>query len=110
MPQNHSRRLRAVSSHVLEAEPCLGPGDERVPAAATIPLSEEDMVRLQAKYDFERDKRLGHRPQGNEQYTNIADLAHGDERFSRMLADPYPKVNTVHPVTDDVEVCVIGAG
>lgn len=27
-----------------------------------------------------------------------------------MLADPYPKRKTIHPVTDDIEVCIVGTG
>ena len=40
----------------------------------------------------------------------LVDLAQTDERFARMLADPYPKIETAHPVTDDIEVCVVGTG
>lgn len=40
----------------------------------------------------------------------LVDLAQTDERFARMLADPYPKRETSHPVTDDIEVCVVGTG
>ena len=40
----------------------------------------------------------------------LVDLAQTDDRFARMLADPYPKRETIHPVTDDIEVCVVGTG
>ena len=62
-----------------------------------------DPEALRAKYRAERDKRL--RREGNEQYVEVA----GD--FSRYLDDPYvPAGFTRDPLTDEVEVVVIGGG
>ena len=62
-----------------------------------------DPVALRAKYRAERDKRL--RADGNEQYVEVT----GD--FSRYLDDPYVKPGfTREPLTDEVEVVVIGGG
>jgi hypothetical protein len=85
-------------------------GDELVPASKDIVLSEDDVQQLREKYRIEREKRQTARPEGQAQYARLVDLAQNDERFARMLADPYPKRETVHPVTDDIEVCVVGTG
>jgi cyclohexanone monooxygenase len=62
-----------------------------------------DPVALKARYRAERDKRL--RRDGNEQYVEIA----GD--FGHYLDDPYVEPGfTRAPLTDEVEVAVIGGG
>jgi cation diffusion facilitator CzcD-associated flavoprotein CzcO len=62
-----------------------------------------DPEKLREKYRAERDKRL--RADGNEQYVEIA----GD--FARYLDDPYVEPGfTRAPLTDEVEVVVIGGG
>src|ERR1700712_3521525 len=62
-----------------------------------------DPQALRAKYQAERDKRL--RDDGNAQYREIA----GD--FARYLDDPYV-ARGFHrePMTDEVEVVVVGGG
>jgi cyclohexanone monooxygenase len=60
-----------------------------------------DPDALREKYRQERDKRL--RAEGNNQYTNIAD-------FAEYLDDPYVMPIVRHPVTDEVEVTIIGGG
>ncbi len=62
-----------------------------------------DPDALRRKYREERDKRL--RPEGNDQYVEVK----GD--FARYVDDPYvePGFNR-DPVTDEVEVVVIGGG
>jgi cyclohexanone monooxygenase len=57
---------------------------------------------LRDKYRAERDKRL--RPDGNEQYVEMTG------RFAAYLDDPYTPVVERGPLTDTVEVLVIGAG
>lgn len=58
---------------------------------------------LREKYRAERDKRL--RPDGNAQYQNVT----GD--FSRYIEDPYVSEPIERePLTDEVEVTVIGGG
>ncbi len=62
-----------------------------------------DVEALRAKYRAERDKRL--RADGNEQYVEVK----GD--FSHFLEDPYIEAEIVRaPLTDEVEVAVIGGG
>ncbi len=62
-----------------------------------------DPEALRARYRAERDKRL--RRDGNEQYQEVV----GD--FARYLDDPYvPPGFTREPLTDEVEVVVIGGG
>ena len=62
-----------------------------------------DPDALKAKYRAERDKRL--RADGNEQYQNIA----GD--FAHYLDDPYVAPGFKRaPLTDEVEVVIIGGG
>ena len=70
--------------------------------AATVGLG-FDPKALRAKYRAERDKRL--RAEGNEQYVEIV----GD--FARFLEDPYVEPGfTREPLTDEVDVVVIGGG
>ncbi len=61
-----------------------------------------DPDALRAKYREERDKRL--RRDGNEQYVEIA----GD--FTRFIDDPYVEPFEREPLTDDIDVVVIGGG
>ncbi len=62
-----------------------------------------DPEALRAKYREERDKRL--RPDGNEQYVEVK----GD--FSRYVDDPYVDPGfTREPITDAVDVVIIGGG
>lgn len=108
-----ARRLRRLAGHVvapLRICPVAGPGDAKVPAPQDIELSDAEMAALRKRYDEERDKRLRARPEGSGQYPRLADLARSDARFAQMLEDPYPKVATPHPLTDSVEVCIVGAG
>ena len=70
------------------------------------PLAEApaiDVEALRARYRAERDKRL--RADGNEQSVEVK----GD--FTRYLDDPYVEPGfTRDPLTDEVEVVVIGGG
>ena len=62
-----------------------------------------DPDALRAKYREERDKRL--RAEANDQYVNVAG------RFSHYLDDPYVDPGfTRAPLSDEVEVVVIGGG
>jgi len=62
-----------------------------------------DPDALRAKYRAERDKRL--RADGNEQYVEIAG------EYAHYLEDPYVEPGfTRAPLTDEVEVAVIGGG
>jgi cation diffusion facilitator CzcD-associated flavoprotein CzcO len=62
-----------------------------------------DPESLRAKYRAERDKRI--RADGNDQYVE----AKGD--FSRYIDDPYVEPGfTREPLTDDVEILIIGGG
>jgi cyclohexanone monooxygenase len=61
-----------------------------------------DPKALKAKYRAERDKRL--RTEGNEQYVEIKG------QFAHYLEDPYVAPITRAPLTDEVEVAVIGGG
>ena len=57
---------------------------------------------LRAKYREERDKRI--RPDGNDQYVEVAgELAH-------FVEDPYTEWVDREPLTDEVEVVVLGGG
>ena len=62
-----------------------------------------DPAQLKAKYIAERDRRL--RRDGNEQYVEMKG------QFAHYLEDPYvPAGFTRAPLTDEVEVVVIGGG
>ena len=62
-----------------------------------------DPDKLREKYRQERDKRL--RTDGNEQYVEIK------ESYGHYLEDPYVEPGFVRePLTDAVEVVVIGGG
>jgi cation diffusion facilitator CzcD-associated flavoprotein CzcO len=62
-----------------------------------------DKQALRARYAAERDKRL--RPDGNDQYLRIAGTS-----LARYLDDPYMPVVEREPLTDHVDVAVIGGG
>src|SRR3954471_24163690 len=61
-----------------------------------------DPDALRDKYREERDKRL--RPDGNEQYTEVTG------QFAHFIEDPYIEPIERDPVTDEVDVVVIGGG
>jgi cyclohexanone monooxygenase len=62
-----------------------------------------DPTALRQKYRDERDKRL--RADGNEQYVEV------EGRFAHFLEDPYVESEIERePLTDEVEVLVIGGG
>jgi cyclohexanone monooxygenase len=62
-----------------------------------------DPQALRAKYREERDKRL--RPDGNAQYVEVAGA------LSRFVDDPYVEPGyTRQPLTDEVDVVLIGGG
>ena len=62
-----------------------------------------DLDGLRQKYAQERDRRL--RPDGIAQYVEIAG------RFARYARDPWADPSfTREPVTDEVDVAVVGAG
>ena len=61
-----------------------------------------DPDALRGKYRAERDKRL--RTDGNDQYVNMVG------EFAHFIEDPYSELVPRDPVTDHVEVCVIGGG
>ena len=58
---------------------------------------------LKTKYLSERDKRI--KPEGNDQYIEVT------AEFSRYIDDPYVEAKIDRkPLTDEVEVVVIGGG
>ncbi|HSV03970.1 MAG TPA: NAD(P)/FAD-dependent oxidoreductase [Phenylobacterium sp.] len=77
--------------------------DDAAPKTDTAEELGFDPDALKAKYRAERDKRL--RAEGNAQYVEIAG------RFAHYLDDPYvaPGFSRA-PLTDEVEVAVIGGG
>ena len=70
--------------------------------APTFPDLGFDPDALREKYRAERDKRL--RADGNEQYREVV----GD--FSRYVDDPYTQPVDREPLTDQVDVVIIGGG
>jgi len=77
--------------------------DAQTVSPSPAPELDFDPEVLRNKYREERDKRL--RPDGNEQYLEVK----GD--FSRYVDDPYVKPGfTRAPLTDAVEVLIIGGG
>ena len=76
------------------------PLDTAPPSSETLDFDPET---LRAKYLVERDRRL--RPDANDQYVEVA----GD--FSHYIDDPYVEPGfTRAPLTDEVDVLVIGGG
>src|SRR5215469_18192206 len=61
-----------------------------------------DPIALKKKYLAERDKRL--RRDGNAQYVEMKG------QFAHYLEDPYVAPLSRAPLTDDVEVVVVGGG
>ena len=61
-----------------------------------------DPAELRAKYRYERDKRL--REDGNAQYQEVAD------EFASYTDDPYTEWTERAPLTDEVQVAIIGGG
>src|ERR1700678_2231008 len=76
------------------------PLDDAEPHSETLDF---DPDALRAKYLAERDRRL--RPDANDQYVEVA----GD--FSHYIDDPYVEPGfTRAPLTDEVDVVVVGGG
>jgi len=72
-------------------------------ATATPAIPDFDPDALRRKYREERDKRL--RDDGNAQYVEVKG------KFAHYLDDPYGDPNfTREPLTDEVEVVVVGGG
>jgi len=85
----------AVDDTRTTSPPDTGSGDEPDEAVAFDPDA------LREKYRIERDKRL--RADGNEQYVDIGG-------YEEYLHDPYVPPIERAPLTDEVEVLVIGGG
>ena len=62
-----------------------------------------DKEAIRARYAEEREKRL--RPDGNDQYLRLAGTA-----LSHYIDDPYMPVVEREPVTDHVDVALVGGG
>jgi len=74
-----------------------------VPPASMPSRAAFDPDALREKYRAERDKRL--REEGNEQYVEVKGV------FAHYLDDPYVEPGfTREPLTDEVEVAIIGGG
>ena len=63
-----------------------------------------DPDAVRERYEHERDIRLARRPEGTAQYVHIEALAEKDERFARMLDDPWAEKAARAPKNDAVEV------
>ena len=100
--ESASRRLQTLRRHLT---------NNKVPNEDT---QEEkfDMKKVFERYAHERSIRLQDRPEGTAQYTFIEELATQDARFAAMLKDPWVTEKTPPrlPVTDHVEVAIVGAG
>ena len=70
-------------------------------ADTTTPELNFDPDALRERYRLERDRRL--RSEGNQQYINIAE-------FEQYLEDPYAAPIERAPLSDQVEVALIGGG
>src|SRR5512145_692241 len=93
-PGLRPERLGTYSRADLEAE------TSRMTTLDALPF---DPAALRERYRRERDKRL--RPEGNDQYVEVKG------RFAHFLDDPYAEPGyTRAPLTDEVEVAVIGGG
>jgi hypothetical protein len=62
-----------------------------------------DKKAIRAKYAEEREKRL--RPDGNDQYLRLAGTS-----LEHYIEDPYLPVLDHEPVTDHVDVALVGGG
>ena len=62
-----------------------------------------DIQGLRERYRLERDRRTPTEP-GERQYRDI------EKGFSHLLVDPYGKASEREPLTDEVDVLVVGAG
>jgi cyclohexanone monooxygenase len=74
--------------------------DDASPASDLIHDFDPDALR--AKYRHERDKRL--RPEGNAQYVEVTG------KFAHFVDDPYVERVERAPLTDGIDVVVIGGG
>ncbi|HEY7295965.1 MAG TPA: NAD(P)/FAD-dependent oxidoreductase, partial [Dehalococcoidia bacterium] len=74
--------------------------DTRDASETAAPRFDPDALR--EKYRQERDKRL--RPDGTDQYQELTG------RFAGLLEDPYVQPIEREPLTDEVEVAIIGGG
>src|SRR3569623_424693 len=63
---------------------------------------EFDPDALRNRYEQERDKRV--RADGNSQYVNV------EGKFAHYLDDPYVQREERAPLTDEVDVVIIGGG
>jgi cation diffusion facilitator CzcD-associated flavoprotein CzcO len=70
--------------------------------SAPSPIAPPDLGALRTRYRAERDRRI--RPDGAAQYSRTTGA------FGYYARDPYIEVSDREPVTDAVEVLVIGAG
>ena len=64
--------------------------------------TEFDADALRNKYRSERDKRL--RTDGNEQYQEVTG------KFAHFISDPYVSPDNRAPISDFVEIAIIGGG
>jgi cation diffusion facilitator CzcD-associated flavoprotein CzcO len=69
---------------------------------STPSLTDAQRDLLHARYRAERDKRL--RPDGNEQYLEPTG------RFSNLIEDPWCEPAAREPITEELDVVIIGAG
>ncbi|SFG01011.1 cyclohexanone monooxygenase [Novosphingobium sp. CF614] len=64
-----------------------------------------DSAALRKKYDYERDKRLNLRPEGEAQFFRMR-----GSQFEGRLQDPYTEYQERDARSEDVEVAIIGGG
>ena len=95
------RRVGGYRRHPCDGTASFGPASETTGRDPLTKLT-FDPDALRAKYRDERDKRL--RPDGNDQYLEAAG------RLAHFVDDPYITVAARPPLTDQVDVVVIGAG
>jgi cyclohexanone monooxygenase len=97
------RDVRLFSDQAIEQEePTMADGAQPSSSASGMELG-FDPAALKARYRAERDRRL--RADGNEQYREITG------EFAHYLEDPYVAPGFARePLTDEVEVVVIGGG
>ena len=92
-------RARRPTAHLLTL-PTTNGTVTTTPDAPTVPAFDPDALR--EKYRAERDKRL--RPDGNDQYQEVVG------GFAHFVDDPYVEPIEREPLTDLVDVVVIGGG